>query len=60
MFDDKQTTCRASVHPDEIARDLRSYVDAGTQPHFGQKLLAIAAELELLAFAADTPRGKPD
>ena len=32
-----------------IARDLRAYADAGMEPTFAVKLLAIAAELEALA-----------
>ena len=32
-----------------VARDLRAYADAGMEPVFANKLLAIAAELEALA-----------
>lgn len=40
-------------HTSRIARDLRAYADAGMEPVFANKLLAIAAELEALAGARE-------
>ncbi|MEJ1968220.1 MAG: hypothetical protein WDN03_06210 [Rhizomicrobium sp.] len=41
----------------EIVRDLRAYADSGTHLSFGEKLRAIAAELELRIHAAEASAG---
>ena len=48
MPDKTNSNETATDRTSRIARDLRAYADAGMEPAFATKLLAIAAELEAL------------
>ena len=48
MIDKPSSAERSSDLTGQVARDLRTYADAGMDPLFAAKLRAIAAELDVL------------